>query len=121
MIDFTDRPIRDTTRNAGLGVQRIAARKWLDEHRTLVYRGREPARDAVVREPHAHLLRGRGCAIALSGPRVRPGLLRRDRLDRYRWNRPPGLRRYLAEVENWAKSLYVRTSDDGVTSAKSPR
>ncbi|HEY2964785.1 MAG TPA: hypothetical protein VGJ99_00715 [Actinomycetota bacterium] len=48
--------------------------------------------DAVVREPHAHLLRGRRTAAALSGPGMLPGLLRRHRLDRHRCDRPHGLR-----------------------------
>src|SRR4029453_18574628 len=92
-------------RSASLPFHRRSSRCW---SRTILRRS-DPT------PPRGHDLKPQvnGCATALSGPRVLPELLRRDRLDRYRWNRPPGLRLYLAEVENWAKSLYVRTSDDG--------
>src|SRR6266508_558477 len=49
----------------------------------------------VVCRPDAHFLRRRRRATALSGTRVLPGLLCRDRLDRDRCNGPHGLRVYV--------------------------
>ena len=51
-----------------------------------------PSTTTAVRQPDAHPLRSRRRPTPLSGTGVLPGLLRRDRLDRNRCNRPPGLR-----------------------------